>query len=137
MKRPVGVCGLITPWNFPGLMSIFKIAPTLASGSTCVLKPAEITPLSAIKFTEIWHNLEGAPPGVINVVPGMGDIAGEALVDNKDVAKISFTGSTAIGKRIMQRSGNTLKRLTLELGGKSPLIVFKDGDIDKAVSKAF
>jgi acyl-CoA reductase-like NAD-dependent aldehyde dehydrogenase len=109
-----------------------KLAPMLASGCTAVLKPAELTPLSALKFGEIWSNIKGAPPGVINIVPGLGDVAGEAIVDHPTVRKISFTGSTEKGCRIMERSSKNMKRLTLELGGKGPMIVFNDANIDKA-----
>jgi acyl-CoA reductase-like NAD-dependent aldehyde dehydrogenase len=109
-----------------------KLAPMLASGCTAVLKPADLTPLSALKFGEIWTNIKGAPPGVINIVPGLGDVAGEAIVDHPTVRKISFTGSTEKGCRIMERSSKNMKRLTLELGGKGPMIVFNDANIDKA-----
>jgi len=96
-KEPVGVCGLITPWNFPLLMTTFKMAPMLASGSTGVFKPPELAPLSSLKLAEIWNNLEGTVPGVINMLPGIGAEAGEAIVDHPDVNMIHFTGSTAIG----------------------------------------
>jgi acyl-CoA reductase-like NAD-dependent aldehyde dehydrogenase len=114
------------------LLTMFKLAPILASGCTTVLKPAEDTPLSAIKLGEIWSNISGVPPGVINVLPGFGKVAGEAIVDHPDVRKISFTGSPEIGQRIMERGAKNFKRLTLELGGKGPLIVFNDADINKA-----
>jgi acyl-CoA reductase-like NAD-dependent aldehyde dehydrogenase len=114
------------------LLVTAKIAPMLASGCTAVVKPAELTPLSALKIAEIWTNIKGAPPGVINMVPGMGDVAGEAIVDHSDVRKISFTGSTEKGRRVMQRSSKDFKRLVLELGGKGPFIVFNDANIDKA-----
>lgn len=99
-KEPVGVCGLITPWNYPLLMTMFKVAPMLASGCTGVAKIPELTPLSSLRLIELWHEVEGVVPGVLNAVPGMGHIAGEALVDHPDVRKIAFTGSTATGKRI-------------------------------------
>jgi len=109
-----------------------KLAPMLASGCTAVLKPAELAPLSSLKIAEIWTNIKGAPPGVVNIVPGLGDVAGEAIVDHPHVRKISFTGSTEKGRRIMERSSKNMKRLTLELGGKSPMIVFNEANIDKA-----
>jgi acyl-CoA reductase-like NAD-dependent aldehyde dehydrogenase len=109
-----------------------KLAPMLASGCTAVLKPAELAPLSTLKIGEIWTNIKGAPPGVVNIVPGLGDVAGEAIVDHPTVRKISFTGSTEKGRRIMERSSKNMKRLTLELGGKGPMIVFNDANIDKA-----
>jgi acyl-CoA reductase-like NAD-dependent aldehyde dehydrogenase len=109
-----------------------KLAPMLASGCTAVLKPAELAPLSTLKIGEIWTNIKGSPPGVVNIVPGLGDVAGEAIVDHPTVRKISFTGSTEKGRRIMERSSKNMKRLTLELGGKGPMIVFNDANIDKA-----
>ena len=132
-KEPVGVCGLITPWNYPLLCTVLKMAPTLATGCTGVFKIPELTPLSSLKLVELIHEIEGIVPGVINMVPGLGSEAGEALVDHPDVRKISFTGSTAIGKRIQERAANTMKRVTLELGGKGPLIVFGDADLNKAI----
>jgi acyl-CoA reductase-like NAD-dependent aldehyde dehydrogenase len=104
----------------------------LAAGCTTVLKPAEMTPLSAIKLGEIWTNIKGAPPGVINVLPGLGPVTGEAIVDHPDIRKISFTGSPETGQRIAERSAKHFKRLCLELGGKGPLIICKDADLDKA-----
>ena len=109
-----------------------KLAPMLASGCTAVLKPPELAPLSSLKICEIWQSIKGAPPGVVNCVPGIGDVAGEAIVDHPDVRLVSFTGSTEKGSRIMERSSKTMKRLSLELGGKCPLILFNDGDVDKA-----
>ena len=135
-REPVGVCGLITPWNYPMLMTAFKIAPMIASGSTGVAKTPELTPLSSLRMIELWHEVEGVVPGVINCVPGIGAEAGEALVDHPDVRKIAFTGSTAIGKRIQQRAAASMKRVTLELGGKGPLIVFGDADLNKAIATA-
>jgi len=135
-KEPVGVCGLITPWNFPILMTSLKIAPMLASGCTGVSKLPELTPLSSLRLIELWHEIEGVIPGVLNAVPGIGAEAGEALVDHRDVRKIAFTGSTAVGKRIMQRGAETMKRTTLELGGKGPLIIFGDADLPKAMGTA-
>ena len=133
-KEPVGVCGLITPWNYPLLMATFKMAPMLASGCTGVHKAAELAPLSSIMMADLWNQVEGVPAGVLNSLPGIGAEAGEALVDHMGVNKIGFTGSTAIGKRIMSRGvQSNMKRVNLELGGKGPLIVFNDGDVDKAV----
>ena len=103
-KEPVGVCGMITPWNYPMLMTTFKIAPMLASGCTGVAKSPELAPLSSLRMIELWHEVEGVIPGVLNCVPGIGADAGEALVDHPDVSKICFTGSTAIGKRIQERA---------------------------------
>jgi len=135
-KEPVGICGLITPWNYPMLMTAFKLAPMIASGCTGVSKLPELTPLSSLRLIELWHEIDGVVPGVVNAVPGIGAEAGEALVDHPDVRKIAFTGSTAIGKRIAERSAKTLKRVTLELGGKGPLIVFGDSDLAKAIGTA-
>ncbi|ERL90493.1 aldehyde dehydrogenase, mitochondrial [Dendroctonus ponderosae] len=133
--EPVGVCGQITPWNFPVMMAAWKIAPALAAGNTVVLKPAEQTPLTSLYLAELSKEA-GFPPGVINVVPGFGD-AGAALVANTNVDKIAFTGSTEVGKIIQKNSGvGNLKRLTLELGGKSPNIILADVDIENAVEAA-
>lgn len=135
-KEPVGVCGLITPWNYPMLMTAFKIGPMIASGCTGVHKLPELTPLSSLRMIELWHEIEGVVPGVLNAVPGIGLEAGEALVDHPDVRKIAFTGSTATGKRIQERAAKTMKRVNLELGGKGPLIVFGDADLQKAIDTA-
>ena len=135
-KEPIGVCALITPWNYPILMTALKVAPMLAAGCTGVSKPPELTPLSSLRLIELLHEVDGMPKGVVNCVPGIGSVAGEALVDHPDIRKITFTGSTAVGKRIMQRSAGSLKRVTLELGGKGPLIIFADGDIPKAIDTA-
>jgi len=113
-------------------MTTFKMAPMLAAGCTAVFKPPELAPLAALKLGEIWTNLEGSVPGVVNMLPGVGSEAGEAIVDHPGVNMIHFTGSTAIGQRIMSRAAATVKRVKLELGGKSPLIVFDDADIHKA-----
>ncbi|ABD53703.1 aldehyde dehydrogenase family protein [Jannaschia sp. CCS1] len=129
-QQALGVCGQIIPWNFPLLMLAWKIAPALAAGNTVVLKPAEYTSLSAMVFAEICGEA-GVPPGVVNIITGDGD-TGEALV-NADVDKIAFTGSTAVGRRIREQTAGTGKHLTLELGGKSPYIVFDDADIDSAI----
>ena len=134
-REPVGVCGQIVPWNFPLLMAVWKIAPALAAGCTVVLKPAEQTPLTALRLGELALEA-GIPPGVLNVVTGDGS-TGQALVRHEDVNKIAFTGSTAVGREIGEVAGKALKRVTLELGGKSPKIVLPDADIEAAVTGAF
>ena len=130
-RVPLGVCGQVIPWNFPLLMAAWKIAPALAMGNTVVLKPAEWTPLTALLLAEISREA-GLPPGVLNVVPGDGR-TGEALVAHPGVDKVAFTGSTEVGRRIREVTAGTGKRLTLELGGKSPYVVFDDADLDSAV----
>jgi len=135
LREPLGVVGQIIPWNFPILLAAWKVAPALAAGNTIVLKPAEQTPLTALHLARIAEEA-GLPPGVLNVVTGFGPTAGAALVDHPGVDKIAFTGSTAVGQEIMRRAAGTLKRLTLELGGKSPNIVFADCDLDLAVRGA-
>ena len=129
-KKALGVCGQIIPWNFPLLMLAWKIAPALAMGNTVVLKPAEYTPMTAMLFADICTQAE-IPPGVVNIITGDGS-TGESLV-NSNVDKIAFTGSTAVGRRIQDSVANNQKSLTLELGGKSPYIVFDDADIDSAI----
>ncbi len=129
--KPIGVCGQIIPWNFPLLMAAWKLAPALACGNTCVLKPAETTPLTALRLAEILQEIE-LPPGVVNIITGAGP-TGEALVNHPGVDKIAFTGSTEVGKRIARACAGTHKELTLELGGKSPNIMFADAAIDQAV----
>ncbi|HEX7050111.1 MAG TPA: aldehyde dehydrogenase family protein [Longimicrobiales bacterium] len=136
LREPVGVVGAIIPWNFPLLMAAWKVAPALACGNTVVLKPAEQTPLSALELAALAAAV-GLPPGVLNVLPGFGETAGAALVRHPDVDKIAFTGSTAVGKVIMREAAATLKRVSLELGGKSPNIVFEDADLDAAARGAF
>ncbi len=132
-REPVGVCGLIVPWNYPMSMAAWKVAPAVAAGCTVVLKPAEQTPLTALRLGELALEA-GFPPGVINVVPGFGD-AGAALVDHPLVSKVAFTGSTEVGKKIVQASGaGNLKKVSLELGGKSPHIVLPDADLDAAAA---
>ncbi|HET6203728.1 MAG TPA: aldehyde dehydrogenase family protein [Planctomycetota bacterium] len=135
LREPVGVVGAIVPWNFPFLLSAWKIAPALAMGNTFVLKPASQTPLTALKFAEIAQEA-GLPPGVFNVVPGPGGKAGMALVRHPAVSKIAFTGSTEVGKQIAREAASSLKRVTLELGGKSPNVVFADADLDAAAKGA-
>src|SRR5699024_2588997 len=134
--EPVGVVGQIIPWNFPLMMAAWKIAPALATGCTVVLKPAEQTPLSALYLAKLIKEA-GFPDGVVNIVPGFGMPAGNALVKHPDVNKVAFTGSTAVGKSIMKEAANTMKRVTLELGGKSPNIVFPDADLKKAIPGVF
>ena len=133
--RPVGVVAAIIPWNFPLLMAIWKIAPALAAGCTVVLKPAEETPLTALRLAELVLEA-GFPPGVVNVVTGRGETAGAALVAHPGVDKIAFTGSTEVGKLIGRAAMDDMKRVSLELGGKSPVIVLDDCDPDVAVQGA-
>ncbi|WP_210363934.1 aldehyde dehydrogenase family protein [Bacillus sp. REN3] len=131
-KEPVGVCAQIIPWNYPLMMAAWKIAPAIATGCSIVVKPASLTPLTAIVLGEICIEA-GVPEGVVNVIPGSGSVIGNYLVEHEKVDKVAFTGSTPIGKDIMARASQTLKRVTLELGGKSPSLVFEDADIDAAV----
>jgi acyl-CoA reductase-like NAD-dependent aldehyde dehydrogenase len=134
-REPVGVCGQIIPWNFPLLMAAWKLGPALAAGCTIVLKPAEQTPLSALRIGELALEV-GFPAGVLNVLTGDGE-TGAALVDHPGVNKIAFTGSTAVGREIGAKAGEALKRVTLELGGKSPNIILPDADIDAAIKGSF
>jgi len=136
LREPVGVVGAIIPWNFPLLMAAWKLAPALACGNTIVLKPAEQTPLTALELAAIAHEA-GLPAGVLNVVPGFGETAGAALVAHPDVDKIAFTGSTSVGRIIMRSAADTLKKVSLELGGKSPNIVFADADLEAAARGVF
>ncbi len=131
LREPVGVCGLIVPWNFPLLMAAFKLAPALAAGNTVILKPAEQTPLTALLLGEVFQEV-GFPPGVVNIVTGFGD-AGAALSGHPDVDKIAFTGSTEVGKKVVDAAKGNLKKVSLELGGKSANVVFADADFDIAV----
>ncbi|WP_341357301.1 aldehyde dehydrogenase family protein [Rossellomorea sp. y25] len=131
-KEPVGVCAQIIPWNYPLMMAAWKIAPAIAAGCSVVVKPATLTPLTAIVLGEICIEA-GVPEGVVNVIPGAGSTVGNYLVEHEKVDKVAFTGSTPIGKNIMEKASQTLKRVTLELGGKSPNIVFEDADVDAAV----
>src|SRR3990170_1057692 len=124
-REPLGVVGLIVPWNFPLTIASWKMAPALAAGNTLVLKPAELTPLSALRFAEIALEA-GIPEGVVNVVAGPGRVVGQRLVEHPDVAKIAFTGSTEVGRSIAAGAAQTIKRVTLELGGKSAHVVFAD-----------
>ena len=132
-REPLGVCGIVIPWNYPLMMLAWKSAACLAAGNTVVLKPAQVTPLTALKFAELVVKA-GFPPGVVNIVPGSGSQVGQALCDHPDVRKVGFTGSTEIGKTIMQSCAlSNVKKVSLELGGKSPLIIFSDCDLEKAV----
>src|SRR5690606_25083651 len=133
VREPVGVAGLIVPWNFPISMAVNKVAPALAAGCTMVLKPAEQTPLTALRLGELLLEA-GVPAGVVNIVTGYGAEAGAALANHPDVDKLSFTGSTVVGKAIVQASTGNLKRVSLELGGKSPVIVFADADLKQAIT---
>jgi betaine-aldehyde dehydrogenase len=134
-REPLGVVGLIVPWNFPLTIASWKMAPALAAGNTLVLKPAELTPLSAVEFERIALEA-GIPEGVVNVVVGPGSKVGKRLVEHPDVAKVAFTGSTEVGKGIMAGAAGTIKRVTLELGGKSANVVFADADLQKAAASA-
>jgi acyl-CoA reductase-like NAD-dependent aldehyde dehydrogenase len=131
LREPVGVCGGIIPWNFPLVMAAWKVAPALAFGNTVVLKPAEQTPLTALRLAELCGDA-GVPDGVVNVVTGFGEEAGQALAQHHDVDKVAFTGSTEVGRKILHASEGNLKRVTLELGGKSPNIVFADANMKRA-----
>jgi phenylacetaldehyde dehydrogenase len=133
LREPVGVVAQIIPWNFPLLMAAWKLGPALASGCTVVLKPAEQTPLSALRLGQLFSEA-GFPDGVVNIVPGYGETAGAALAAHPDVDKVAFTGSTEVGKLIVHAATGNLKKVSLELGGKSPNVVFKDADLDTAIS---
>jgi aldehyde dehydrogenase (NAD+) len=135
LREPVGVVGIITPWNFPLSLASWKVAPALACGNAVVLKPAEQTPLTALRLGELAAEV-GFPPGVLNVVPGFGPTAGSALVRHPGVDAIAFTGSTEVGRTVMREAAETLKKVSLELGGKSPNIVFADASLKDAVRGA-
>ena len=134
-REPLGVVGLITPWNFPLTIAAWKVAPALAAGNTLVLKPAELTPLTALELERIALEA-GIPEGVLNVVAGPGRVCGQRLVEHPDVAKVAFTGSTEVGRGIAQAAAATIKRVTLELGGKSANVVFADSDLEAAAAAA-
>ncbi len=134
-REPLGVVGLIVPWNFPLTLASWKMAPALAAGNTIVLKPAELTPLTALEFERIAREA-GIPEGVVNVLVGPGSVVGQRLVEHEDVAKVAFTGSTAVGRGIMAGASGTIKRVTLELGGKSANVVFADADLERAAASA-
>jgi len=135
LREPVGVVGQVIPWNFPLLMAAWKLGPALATGCTVVLKPAEQTPLSALRLGELIQEA-GFPEGVVNIVPGYGETAGAALAAHNDVDKIAFTGSTEVGKLIVHAATGNLKKVSLELGGKSPNVIYKDADLDTAIPGA-
>jgi len=134
-REPLGVVGLITPWNFPLAIASWKLGPALAAGNTVVLKPAELTPLTAVELERIVVEA-GVPEGVFNVVVGQGRVVGERIVEHPDVAKVAFTGSTEVGRRIAARAAETIKRVTLELGGKSANVIFADADLERAAAAA-
>jgi betaine-aldehyde dehydrogenase len=134
-REPLGVVGLIVPWNFPANIASWKLGPALACGNTVVLKPAELTPLSAIRLGELCLDA-GIPEGVVNVLVGKGSIVGQRLIEHPNVAKIAFTGSTEVGRLVMQGAAGTIKRVTLELGGKSANVIFEDADVEKAAAAA-
>src|SRR6266480_1563622 len=135
LREPVGVVAQIIPWNFPLLMAAWKLGPALAAGNTIILKPAEQTPLTALLLGELIMEA-GFPEGVVNIVPGYGETAGASLASHNDVDKVAFTGSTEVGKLIVHAATGNLKRVSLELGGKAPNVVFKDADMDVAISGA-
>ncbi|HEX3268040.1 MAG TPA: aldehyde dehydrogenase family protein [Gaiellaceae bacterium] len=134
-REPLGVVGLITPWNFPLPIACWKVGPALAAGNTIVLKPAELTPLTAIELGKVALEA-GIPEGVLNVVNGPGRVVGERIVEHPDVAKVAFTGSTSVGRRVGELASQSIKRVTLELGGKSANIVFADADLEQAAASA-
>ena len=134
-REPLGVVGLIVPWNFPANIASWKLGPALACGNTVVLKPAELTPLSALRLGELALEA-GIPEGVVNVVVGKGSVVGQRLIEHPDVAKIAFTGSTEVGRLVMQGAAGTIKRVTLELGGKSANVIFEDADLERAAAVA-
>src|SRR5512132_1699461 len=133
LREPVGVCGQIIPWNFPLLMAAWKLAPALAAGNTVVLKPAEQTPVTAMELGKLIQEA-GFPEGVVNIVPGYGETAGAALAAQPGIDKVAFTGSTEVGKLIARAAAENLTKVSLELGGKSPNVVFKDADLDTAIA---
>src|SRR6185369_1331595 len=135
LREPVGVVAQIIPWNFPLMMAAWKLGPALAAGCTIVLKPAEQTPLSALRLGELCLEA-GVPDGVVNIVTGYGETAGAALAAHPDVDKVAFTGSTEVGKLIVQAAAGNLKKVSLELGGKSPNLVFQDADLGVAIPGA-
>ncbi|MBV8479037.1 MAG: aldehyde dehydrogenase [Actinobacteria bacterium] len=134
-REPLGVVGLIVPWNFPLNIASWKLGPALACGNTVVLKPAELTPMSVLRLAELALEA-GIPEGVVNVVPGKGSVVGQRLIEHPDVAKIGFTGSTEVGQQVMRGAAGTIKRVTLELGGKSANVVFADADLERAAAAA-
>ena len=135
LREPIGVVGAIVPWNFPLNIASWKLGPALACGNTVVLKPAELTPLSALRLAELCLEA-GIPEGVVNVLVGKGSVVGQRLIEHPDVAKIAFTGSTEVGRLVMQGAAGTIKRVTLELGGKSANVIFEDADLERAAAAA-
>ena len=135
LREPIGVCGQIIPWNYPLLMAAWKLAPALAAGNTCVLKPSELTPLTALELGRIFCELD-LPPGVVNIVTGAGSPVGEVLASHPHVDKIAFTGGTVTGRKVMEGVSKNIKKISLELGGKNPNIVFEDADFEAAVDGA-
>ncbi len=135
LREPVGVVGMIIPWNFPLLLTVWKLAPALAAGCVALIKPSELTPLTALKLGALCMEA-GLPPGVVNVITGKGSVAGQALLEARGVDKIAFTGSTEVGRTVMRTAAGTIKRVSLELGGKSPNIVFADAKLDAAANGA-
>ncbi len=133
LREPVGVVGQVVPWNFPLMFTSWKMAPALAAGNTIVMKPAEVTPLTSLKIAELMSEA-GMPDGVVNMVPGLGTVAGQAIAEHAGIHKIAFTGSTATGRKIVQASAGNLKKVQLELGGKGPNIVFDDANLVAAVN---
>ena len=136
VHEPVGVVGQIIPWNFPLAMAGWKLGSALAVGCTVVIKPATETPLSLLYVAQLFKKA-GFPDGVVNIVPGTGSIAGEAIITHKDVDKVAFTGSTAVGKEVMKKAADQIKGITLELGGKSPAIILDDANLEEAIEGAF
>ena len=134
-REPIGVCGQISPWNYPFMMAIWKIGPALAAGNSVVLKPASATPLTTLRLGQLALDA-GLPPGVLNVITGPGDVVGSAIAGHPDIDLVSLTGDTATGKKIAQQAAGNLKRLHLELGGKAPFIVYADADLDAAARGA-
>ncbi len=135
VREPIGVCAQIIPWNYPFLMGAWKLAPAMAAGNCCILKPSEFTPLTAVRLAEILQELE-LPEGVVNIVLGDGPTVGNTLSESKLVDKVAFTGSVRTGKAVAAAALGNLKKVTLELGGKSPMVVFNDFDVDTAVDYA-
>ncbi|MFI4932645.1 MAG: aldehyde dehydrogenase family protein, partial [Burkholderiales bacterium] len=133
LREPVGVVGQVVPWNFPLMFTSWKMAPALAAGNTIVMKPAEVTPLTSLKIAELMSEA-GLPDGVVNMVPGLGTVAGQAIAEHPGIHKIAFTGSTATGRKVVQASAGNLKKVQLELGGKGPNIVFDDANLVAAVN---
>ena len=135
LREPIGVAAQIIPWNYPLLMAAWKLAPAIAAGCTCILKPAEQTPLTALEFASYLADA-GLPAGVVNIITGFGETCGAPLVKHPDVDKVAFTGSAEVGKAIMRAAADTVKRVTLELGGKSPNIFFADADFESEIGRA-